>query len=165
MIGRLIDLARPARRRESGASAVEFGLIAPVLLLLVFGIMSFGILFAQTLALNNAARQGARFGAVGNRTCTAMIAETRANAQALAMNPSSVVVEVWRGDSLAGATQITSSAPCNAPSPGNTACAGSTATTNVYVKAYHDSKLLIPIPLFPNTITVGGTGAFKCEYQ
>jgi Flp pilus assembly protein TadG len=54
---------------ERGANAVEFAFLVPILILLIFGIISFGWLFSQQLALNNAVREGARFAvAVGNTT-------------------------------------------------------------------------------------------------
>lgn len=45
---------------ERGAAAVEFGLILPVLLLLVGGIIDFGIMYNKQLLLTNAARDGVR---------------------------------------------------------------------------------------------------------
>lgn len=53
------SLAR-LRRRDSGAVAVEFGLIAPMLLLLVFGLIDFGWMFNRDMMVNNIARDGAR---------------------------------------------------------------------------------------------------------
>lgn len=47
-------------RGESGAAAVEFALILPVLALLTFGIINFGWWFGQYLSLNQAVREGAR---------------------------------------------------------------------------------------------------------
>lgn len=154
---------RLLRGMEQGAAAIEFGLIAPLLILLVFGIMSFGILFAQSLALDNAARQGARFGAVGERTCSALVTETRAAAQTLNINTANVSVKVFRGQSLGTAAEITASAPCD--STPNTPCWGSSAGDNVYVKASYQSELLIPLFFTPDSFTVGGTGGFKCEYS
>jgi Flp pilus assembly protein TadG len=43
---------------------VEFALIAPLLIMVMFGIISFGLLFSWRSVLNNAAREGARAGAV-----------------------------------------------------------------------------------------------------
>lgn len=47
-----------------GQSLVEFALVLPVLLLLLLGIMEFGLMFSNKLTLVNAAREGARYGAV-----------------------------------------------------------------------------------------------------
>lgn len=52
------------RDREKGASAVEFALVLPLLLTLVFGIMETGWLFAQQVEVRNAAREGARMAVV-----------------------------------------------------------------------------------------------------
>ena len=50
---------------EKGASAVEFAIILPVLIMLVFGIIQFGLAFNKYIALTHAAREGARLAAVG----------------------------------------------------------------------------------------------------
>jgi hypothetical protein len=57
---------RAARRRhdDRGAAAVEFALIAPLLFMLVFAIIDFGFGIHAWDATHNAAREGARFGAV-----------------------------------------------------------------------------------------------------
>lgn len=51
---------------ERGAAAVEFALIVPTLLLLVFGIVEFSRLYNVQLSLSNAAREGARTMAIEN---------------------------------------------------------------------------------------------------
>lgn len=52
-------------RSESGASALEFALVAPILIVLVMGIIEFGFMFQAQLALTHAAREGARMASVG----------------------------------------------------------------------------------------------------
>ena len=49
-----------SRRGERGAAAVEFALVLPILLTLVFGIVEFGWAFGQQVSLGNAAREAAR---------------------------------------------------------------------------------------------------------
>jgi len=51
--------------KERGASAVEFAIILPVLIMLVFGIVQFGVAFNKYISLTHAAREGARLAAVG----------------------------------------------------------------------------------------------------
>jgi Flp pilus assembly protein TadG len=56
------QLAR--RWRDRGAAAVEFALIVPVLILLIFGSIEFG-LYVQSLTMTeNAAREGVRLGSL-----------------------------------------------------------------------------------------------------
>ena len=59
-------LFRPgARDRDRGATAVEFALLLPLLLLLVFGIVDFGRALNAQITLTQAARTGARLAALG----------------------------------------------------------------------------------------------------
>jgi len=55
--------AKRGLRAERGAVAVEFAILLPVFLLLVFGIMDFGHAFYMKQMVSNASREGARYGA------------------------------------------------------------------------------------------------------
>jgi Flp pilus assembly protein TadG len=58
--------ARPVRRGgEGGAAAVEFAILLPLLVALLFGFIQFGIAFSNKIQATNAAREGARMAAVG----------------------------------------------------------------------------------------------------
>ena len=59
----------PGRSRgaDRGAAAVEFALIMPILLLLVFGIISYGYMLSFRQAISQAAAEGARAAAVAQR--------------------------------------------------------------------------------------------------
>jgi len=52
------------RRGQEGAAAVEFALVAPLLLLLVFGVISYGYMLSFRQALSQGAAEGARAAAV-----------------------------------------------------------------------------------------------------
>jgi Flp pilus assembly protein TadG len=49
---------------QRGGSMVEFAIIAPLLFVIVFGIIEFGILLFDKAMLTNATREGARYGIV-----------------------------------------------------------------------------------------------------
>lgn len=51
---------------ESGASAVEFALLLPVLTMILFGIIEFGLALYQQAILTNASREGTRLGIVAS---------------------------------------------------------------------------------------------------
>ena len=51
-------------KAQGGASAVEFALVLPILLLLVFAILELGLLLYNKAVITNASREAARFGVV-----------------------------------------------------------------------------------------------------
>lgn len=51
------------RGNESGAVAVEFALLVPLMLMLLFGAVTTGLSITHSIGLTNAVREGARFGA------------------------------------------------------------------------------------------------------
>lgn len=53
---------------ESGAAAVEFALIVLPLMMLLFGIVNFGLAYHQQIQLSGAAREGARTMAITNNS-------------------------------------------------------------------------------------------------
>ena len=53
------------RNRQRGAAAVELAIILPFLVVLVFGMIEFGIMFYDKAVLTNASREGARAGITG----------------------------------------------------------------------------------------------------
>lgn len=57
-------MMRMHRTSDEGASAVETSLVLPVLILLVFGIIEFGLLFNRLQGVHAAAREGARLGSI-----------------------------------------------------------------------------------------------------
>lgn len=58
------------RRGESGQAMLEFALILPIFLLILCGIIDFGWLFYNQLALNNICREGARYAIVNTEEKT-----------------------------------------------------------------------------------------------
>lgn len=52
-------------RDEQGAVAVEFAYLAPILILLLFGIVQFGLAMWRVSVIESAAREGARIAALG----------------------------------------------------------------------------------------------------
>lgn len=60
-------------KKEKGTAAVEFAIILPILILLVFGIIQFGPAFLYTISFTQAAREVARLAAVEEPVDTAAI--------------------------------------------------------------------------------------------
>ena len=71
--------------KERGSVAVEFALLAPVLVMLLLGIMEFGRAYNVQISLSSAAREGVRVMAIGN---DATAARTAAKNAATALKPA-----------------------------------------------------------------------------
>jgi Flp pilus assembly protein TadG len=74
----MVYMCRGGRPRGSrGTATVEFALVLPILLSLLFGIMEFGFLFKDQLVLQQVAREGCRAASIGK-----MLSEIQATIQA-----------------------------------------------------------------------------------
>lgn len=51
-------------KNQTGQAIVEFALVLPLLLILIFGVMEFGILLYDKAVITNASREAARYGIV-----------------------------------------------------------------------------------------------------
>jgi Flp pilus assembly protein TadG len=74
-------------RSERGAAAVEFAILAPVLITLLLGTMEFGRAYNAQITLTNAAREGVRVMAVSN---------SQPSARAAARNAAVVLIPALR---------------------------------------------------------------------
>jgi Flp pilus assembly protein TadG len=171
----------PTRRQrgERGSSAVEFALVVPVLLLLVFGIINFGLVMAQKASLSNAARAGARYGTVNaytasTHTCASVIDKVRATAPTIGI-PDTIVgrrsigVTVKLTKAADGSVTTPCSAASGVASSGSTLpcanAAGSPATPDTLtVEVSYTSRSLVAVPGVGKSFALGGASAFQCEY-
>ena len=69
-------MSRMKKSSDRGAALAEFGIIAPVLLVLLFGVIEFGLLFGRQLDVKHGAREAGRLAAV-NFTETASSGNTQ----------------------------------------------------------------------------------------
>jgi Flp pilus assembly protein TadG len=125
---------------QRAASMVEFAIVAPLLFLIVFGIIDFGRAFFLYNNLTNAARDGARVGAVldivGNE---AQIQES---------------VRARINDAGAGAANVAVTYP---PAPVNQ------RTVRVAIVNYPFQPVTRLV--FPNAINLNVTAEFRHEFQ
>lgn len=87
-------------RSEQGQSLTEFALALPILALLLFAVIQFGIVFNNYVTLTDATRAGARKGAVGRQLSNpqgAAVTAVRNSAQDLKQSNLNVTVtSTWR---------------------------------------------------------------------
>ncbi len=159
----------PTRDREEGASAVEFAIVAPLLFMLVFGIIQFGIFFAQDLALSNGARQAARAAAVPSTgDCAAIFTEAQQGAVTIALSTvrggaSDFDMEV----STPGVGSHCTAGPFG-PIPFDDTelpCSGQPAGTEVTVVVKAKGQLAIPLFGDLGEIDLEREGTYRCEFN
>jgi Flp pilus assembly protein TadG len=82
-------------RNQQGQSMTEFALVLPILAMLLFGVIQFGIVFNNYITLTDAVRAGARKGAVSRRLSNPQGAvETTVRDAATDLKQSSLIVNV-----------------------------------------------------------------------
>lgn len=120
------------RRSQIGAAAVEFALVVPILIVLLFGITTAGLSYSQALGMANGTREGSRFGATTIVATTSppytqtqwetwadqVITRTRASMTDASSASTSVCVQIFKNSGAVDAvpTNVLPTARCNIPS-------------------------------------------------
>jgi hypothetical protein len=137
---------RAKLRKEEGAAAVEFAMVAGLLFMLIFGMIEYGFAFFEMQTLRGAAREGAREAAVlGDNNDI----ETRIVNSSGGSLSSPVDFDVIPGDGCASGGAADESV---------TVRIGPTYPSNV------DQAFQIDVPFLPPiTLTPTIEGSFRCE--
>lgn len=131
---------KKTERSERGAGVVEFALVLPLLMMLVFGVVQFGLLYNRQQALHASAREGARLAALPSAT------DTEITQRAL---------DALDGIPMAGTPTVTITPAVSQPCVGRL---GETVTVVVSVPT------TIEIPVWgTESKTLTGRGEFRCE--
>jgi len=124
---------RAARASERGAAALEFALVLPILLMLVFGIITFGRAYHAKVELAGGVREGARALALGKSSAEAQAA----------------TIDAAGGLALSAGDVQTSGCPAG----------GADGTARV--EASYDLEYAIPL-VASGTLTITADGAMRC---
>jgi Flp pilus assembly protein TadG len=125
---------------RKGATLVEFAIVVPIYLLLVFGIIEYGRMIMVQQVITNAAREGARVGVLDNSTS------------------ADVTTAANRFLSPAGISSATISAT---PSPPSSAAYASLVTVTVSVP--YNSVSWLPSPMYLGGKTLTSTSKMRRE--
>ena len=122
---RLGPLARTHRRarEDDGAAAVEFALLTPIMLVLVTGIIAFGMILWSLIAAYHGAREGARLAAVGVDDCAVWKSEVAG--RATSVDIESLKLEYPSGASAGNSVLVTMAIDADNSSAGFLAAATS----------------------------------------
>jgi Flp pilus assembly protein TadG len=123
---------------------VELALVLPVLLLLVMGIVEFGIAYNRQITLSGGAREGARW--------LALHATDQAGAITRTIDAGPVTPLLTAGDITV----------CTGPS-GGTCTAGAACAPGLVVQLVATQPFAINIPFGPQvSVTIKGKGVMRC---
>ena len=143
------------RRHEKGASAVEFALVLPLLLLILFGIIEFGFIFYDKAIVTNASREGARRGIVYSKNSAGIPVAV----------PTSDITDIVSSYCASYLVSLgTGSATPSTTITGNCAVPGNSLTVTV---TYPYSFLVLPnfVSGLTGGITLNGVTLMRCENQ
>ena len=146
---RRAPLTRPGigARRRNGQSLVEFAVVLPIFLLVLAGILDFGIGLYSQMTIINASREGARFGVV---------------------DPGNVAGVEDRVDAMAGGLDVDTEVTCKRPTSSTTfgSCSGAPGPWQsgdaVMVKVDYEYHLIFPLFL-GNSIDLSSTTQMRIE--
>ncbi len=137
-------------RNETGASAVEFALVFPFLMLVLFGMITTGFTYSDHLSITNAVREGARFSSAVDYTQSTWATSVRDRVKEVYFNAGNAVTDAQIcvkivNDSGNAPTSANSwmGANCGAEPGSPTSMASGSCVTKVWVAKPADIELLI----------------------
>lgn len=164
-------------REERGASAVEFAIVASLLFMILFGTITFGIIFNRYQGLQSSAREGARLGSLQATTRTDIINRVRESVSIIKTSaistgtctPGSLSAEngcllIYAKQKPTAACPSSSCVEVTSGSPSQTPCGAGYSGTDksVVVEVFYRTRIDIPLWSSPQ-ITLRGGAEFKCE--
>jgi Flp pilus assembly protein TadG len=136
---------------QQGASAVEFALVLPLLVLLLFGMITFGLAFARMQQMEAVAREGARLAAIG-RTVTYTDVQSAARGTVDGRLIAREHIQVQINGSTAASKW------CKEP--------GQSVQVTVSIAEAYRPRYALIVPLWRASLTpprYEATGVFRCE--
>ncbi|MDP2181735.1 MAG: TadE/TadG family type IV pilus assembly protein [Actinomycetota bacterium] len=145
---------RRGLNEDQGASAVEFALVALILVMLLTGITQFGMVFFQYLEVSHSAREGARWASLGELAGSVAQPKSvrgRVSAAAPGLNPGLTDAQIVI--SVDGTSRQTAALPGDAGKP-------------VAVTVNYESPVFMPLMseiVGGNTIHLQSTATLRVE--
>lgn len=126
-------------KTRKGQSLVETALVLPIIILVLTGIIDFGLLFNTYLQVSNASREGARVAAIGN---TDAVIISAVNTVAAALDPDKLTVVISPEEA-----------------------AGRESGDSVTVTVQYEYKMITPLigAIVPGPINLKTSTTMRCE--
>ncbi|MCP8998425.1 pilus assembly protein [Pseudarthrobacter sp. RMG13] len=142
---RFLQRFRDSRSPERGAVAVEFALVLPIFVLLVFGIAEYGRAFNIQVSLSEAAREASRYAAIHSSDTGYTPADARSAGIAAAPSVPLVPADI-----------------AIAYSPGSACAADSNVIVTITYSVPYMTGLPNLVPGMSPNLTVSSRGVMRC---
>jgi Flp pilus assembly protein TadG len=163
------------RHNQKGAALLEFAIILPFLLVLVFGMIEFGLIAYNKQVITNASREGARW-AIGQPSPTKVPLEPKRTTDSVNL----VVQDYWTKNRLISFGSGTPTPPISAiidmasgiplAATGQNVCAIATSDKDILVQVTYDYEFLVFDSVVQlvggsqnHTISLSGSTIMRCE--
>ena len=145
-------------RQEDGQALVEFAIVVPLLLMLVTGIIQFGLVFNKYITLTDAARNGAQTLAIGrglSNPCDPAVLQTINSGSATQVTSSNVVPSFSSSNDFCGSGSYSYASSGNT---NGTEIAGDQATVTV-TQTFNLG--VFGVPFIPITLSAAASDAIQ----
>lgn len=152
-------------RRSRGQSLAEFALVFPVLMLIIGGVIQFGVIFWGQNSLNQVVRDAGRY-AVTEPDCSGVSQTdisnritqlTSAMGVARLVGPPAITLPT-NGEVVGGATD-----PVSATSVAGVNCPATSNADHVWLRIKVDAQVPIFFPFVPGNGAISSTALFRME--
>jgi Flp pilus assembly protein TadG len=145
---------RRARRRSRGQSLAEFAIVFPILMLILGGIIQFGIIFWGQNTLNQIVRDAGRY-AVTEADCSA----------ASRLDVSNQIDNIASNASFAGTVGLKTVVmpTVGGADPPSDTCPATSNTQHVWLRITVQAQVPIFFPFIPGNGAISSTAVFRME--
>lgn len=127
-------------KRRRGTAAVEFAIVAPLVFLMLFGMIEFGRMLMVQQILTNASREGARRAIIESSTMTEV---------------TEIVTDYLQRNSISGATLTLE--------PTDLTSVGAGDPVSVSVAVTYDQVSWLPVPQYAGGVLLTGQSRMRAE--
>jgi Flp pilus assembly protein TadG len=150
-MGRLRSALARLRSNDQGGAMLELAVVLPVLMLIAIGVMDYGRVYYTSVAVSNAARAGAEWGAI----------DSGHQANSTAIQNFAKLDGVDAGTITVTSQQI---CKCGSTTVGCTStCSGLAPNVWIEVTASKSVPMLLKYPGLATTISVSRTATFRLQ--
>ena len=154
-----------SKRRSRGQSLAEFALVFPILMLVVGGVIQFGVIFWGQNSLNQTVRDAGRYAVTEPDCSAASIADVRTKIASIAssmgvakITGTPTVTMPTNGEIIGGTAD-----PVSSTSVPGLNCPAKTNVDHVWLRIKVDAQVPIFFPFVPGSGAISSTALFRME--